>query len=924
MIRRLRAGVLLATALAAPASAQQAIDSVYTAKLREISPTHPRWNLTTELVNYLPASATVPTPLEVVGYVPGEVGRLSKSPAIHGYFRLVADKSPRVKVWTMGPTELGKEMIVAAIADEQTIERIEEYRQMAHRLSDPRGLAPEERARLIREAKPIYHLTGSIHSTETGSPDMLMELLYRLAVDESEFIQAIRNNMIVLITPLFEVDGRDHMVDWYTQGKRLYPDGGAPGGLPYWGKYVAHDNNRDAMVVSLQLTKNYLRNFLHWRPTVTHDLHESAPFLYTSTGTGPYNEEFDAITVQEWHTLAYQDVTELTRRGLPGVWTHTFYDGWAPTYQLAIANFHNAIGRFYETYTSRGADCHDVNLGPNQTSRLWYRVNPPVNGIRWCIRANQNYAQSGVLISLKYVADNRETFMANNVTKAERAIARGMHGPLHAFVIPRGQARPAEAADLVNLLRTQGTEVHTANRDFSYRDGGREVSVTAGDWIVRLDQPYSQYPRIIFGIQTFRPEDPRPYDDTGWTLDLLRHVTTLQVQDSTILAQAMTLLGEDVTVVGTIEGAGNTLVIRPVGDWRSAALPWKTGATRVAVAEEAFTLGDTRYPVGTYLVANTPAARQAVETLGLRAAAVAAENVTVRRRELRLPRIALAHSWVSTQDEGWVRLSLEHAGIPFTYVNDQHFRNPGFFDRFDVVIYPHVSGNLNTLINGRMSAGPPMPWKRTRETPDLGSVDQTDDVRLGMTAEGVLALRKFIERGGVLVVEGNSVNLPIGMEMTSGVSVVAPQNLEARGAVFRAQVGVAGSPILFGYDDRQFPLFFRSTPLLQVGGFGGFGGGGGGGGFGGGQAGAGPASRAIVRFHTNVDSLLISGQLNAGHELAGRAAVVESRVGDGTVVLFATRPFWRFQTQGAWAMAINALANWNALRPGAVRGVTNQ
>jgi hypothetical protein len=915
MSRRLWAALLVAAAVAAPVAAQQPIDSVYTAKLREISPSHPRWNLTTELVNYLPASSTVPTPLDVIGYVPGEVGKLSKSPAIHGYFRTVAEASPRVKVWSMGPTDLGKEMIVAAIADEHTIERIEEYREMARRLSDPRGLSADERARLIREAKPIYHITGSIHSTETGSPDMLMELLYRLAVDESEHIRAIRNNMIVLITPLFEVDGRDHMVDWYNQGKRLYPDGGAPGGLPYWGKYVAHDNNRDAMVVSLQLTKNYLRNFLHWRPTVTHDLHESAPFLYSSTGTGPYNEEFDAITVQEWHTLAYQDVTELTRRGLPGVWTHTFYDGWAPTYQLAIANFHNSIGRFYETYTSRGADCHDVQLGPSQTSRLWYRVNPPVNGIRWCIRANQNYAQSGVLISLRYVADNRETFMANNVTKAERSIARGIHGPLHAFVVPRDQARPAEAADLVNLIRTQGSEVHLADRDFTYQDGGREVSVKAGDWIVRLDQPYSQYPRTILGIQTFRPEDPRPYDDTGWTLDLLRHVTTLKVQDSTVLGQPMTLLAADAGVAGSIAGTGNTLIIKPVGDWRSASLPWKTGATRVSVAEEAFTIGETGYPAGTYVVANSPASRQAVEELGLAATAVAAGEVTVRRRELRLPRIALAHSWASTQDEGWVRLSLEHAGVPFSYVNDQHFKNPGFFDRFDVVIYPHVSSNLNTLINGRMTSGPAVPWKRSPETPDLGSVDQTDDVRLGMTAEGALALRKFVERGGLLLVEGNSVNLPIGMEMTSGVSVVNPTNLQARGGVFRAQVGVPGSPILYGYDERQFPLFFRSTPLIQVGGFGGFGGGGGGG-AGAGQAGGGPASRAIVRFHTNADSLLISGQLVAGEELAGRAAVVESRVGSGTVVMFASRPFWRFQTQGAWAMAINALANWNALRPG--------
>ncbi|MDZ4675040.1 MAG: M14 family zinc carboxypeptidase, partial [Gemmatimonadota bacterium] len=813
MVRRLLATVLVAGSVAAPALAQQPIDTMYTRIIREISPTDARWKLTTELVDYLPASATIPTPLAVVGYVPGTEGRLSDSRAIHGYFRTVAEKSPRVQVTSLGATDLGREMIVAAIADEATIGRLEEYKAMARRLADPRGLSAAERERLVREAKPIYYITGSIHSTETGSPDMLMELLYRLAVDESAHIRAIRNNAIVLITPIFEVDGRDHMVDWYNQGKRLYPNGGAPGGLPYWGKYVAHDNNRDGMVVSNLLTKNYLKAFLDWRPTVTHDLHESAPFLYVSTGTGPYNEEFDAITIQEWHTLAYQDVTELTRRGLPGVWTHVFYDGWAPSYQLAIANLHNSIGRFYETYTSRGADCQTVQLGQAQTSRQWYRPNPPVNGIRWCIRSNQNFQQSGVLISLRYVAEQRETFLRNNVTKAERSIDRGRYGPLHAYIVPSGQASPAEAADLVNLMRTQGTEVHVASADFTVRDAGREIAVKAGDWIVRLDQPYSQFPRTILGVQTFRPDDPRPYDDTGWTLDAQRHVTTIAVRDSAILARPMTLLTSPARVEGVITGAGGTLLVRPVGDWRSAAFPWRVPQARVAVAEEAFTVADERFAAGTYILPDSPAAREAIRTSGLKAVATGA--VTARQRALRVPRIALAHSWSSTQDEGWVRLSLEHAGVPFTYVADQKFKDPGFFDRFDVVIYPHVGGSLGTLINGRMNDGPPMPWKKTAQTPHLGEVDETDDVRPGMGADGIMALRKFIERGGLLIVEGASVNIPIGMEMTTGVSVVESAELQARGAVFRAQVAVPGSPIMFGYSERQFPLYFRSAPLLQ-------------------------------------------------------------------------------------------------------------
>jgi hypothetical protein len=150
--------------------------------------------------------------------------------------------------------------------------------------------------------------------------------------------------------------------------------------------------------------------------------------------------------------------------------------------------------------------------------------------------------------------------------------------------------------------------------------------------------------------------------------------------------------------------------------------------------------------------------------------------------------------------------------------------------------------------------------------------------------------------------------------------VVESRALQARGGVFRAQSVTTASPILYGYEDKQFPLFFSNAPLLQVGS---------------GGAGAARAAesdtdsaytaavralqpRVIVRFHAVADSLLISGQMNGGAELAGKAAVVDAPVGQGHVVLFATRPFWRWQTQGAWALAFNAIVHWNALSAPAV------
>ena len=925
--------VIVACALVAlPAYAQQPIDSAYSARIRELTPTDPRWKFTTELVETLPASATVPTPLKVLGYVPGTLGRLSYVAEITRYFDAVAAAAPtRVKRFSLGKSEEGRESIVVAISSEANIANLEQNRLALGRLADPRGLPAADRSRLIKETKPTYWLSGSIHSPETGSPEMLMELVYRLAVDESDFVKSIRENLITLITPVTEVDGRDRVVDVIKLSQSLkLGSNSVP--LIYWGKYTAHDNNRDGMVMSQNLTKNFLRGFLYWHPTVVHDLHESVPFLYASTGTGPYNDEFDPIVVNEWHTLAYQEITELTRRGLPGVWTHGFYDGWAPNYTiLAVANLHNSIGRFYETYTSGGAGCQTVRRPAADTTRRWDRPNPPVNGIRWCIRSNINYQQSGSLIALKYTADNKETFLENFVAKGERMIERGRRGPLYAFVIPKNQRHAAEAADLVNLFRAQGAEVSVATSDFSLKAPGPParraatdsaaaakppadpVQVRAGDWIVRLDQPYSATVRTLLAIQNFKADDPPPYDDTGWTLDELRHVQTLKISDSTVLSKPMQVLTTDARVEGTVPDGSGPLIVRHLGDWRSAILPWKVAPAAVRVAAEPFTIRGMRYAAGTFIINNpTDATRNAVKQLGMNAIASGGE-VTARQHAIRVPRIALMHSWLETQNEGWVRYAFDQMGVRYTYISDQSLRRPGTLDKFDVVVFPHVSGSANALVNGRPMVGPPIPWKKTALTPNLDLWDQTDDIRPGMGLDGAAALRRFVERGGLLVTSGNSSILPMTLGFNPTVTQAITTRLNARGSVIRAQPapGAGSSPILYGYETPSFPVYFNQTPVLNV------------------QPrdtigveGRDPAisqqqermrARVILRFHEKSDSLLVSGLLVAGDELAGKAAVVDAPVGAGHVLMFGIRPLWRWESQGSFALALNAIANWDHL-----------
>ncbi len=201
---------------------------------------------------------------------------------------------------------------------------------------------------------PIYYITGTIHSPETGSPTALMELVYRLAVDESPYIQKIRSRIVTLITPIVEVDGRDRHVDIY-RWHLANPGKNWPSTI-YWGKYVAHDNNRDAMALTLNLTRNVLNTFVGWKAQVLHDLHESVPYLYDNTiGDGPYNAWLDPILTDEWQMIGWNNVSEMTKFGMPGVFTHGTFDTWTPGYLMFIAATHNGISRLYETFGNAAA-----------------------------------------------------------------------------------------------------------------------------------------------------------------------------------------------------------------------------------------------------------------------------------------------------------------------------------------------------------------------------------------------------------------------------------------------------------------------------------------------------------------------------------------------------------------------------------------
>jgi len=959
MIRRLSVVALtvvfavnLIQAQSKQAPAAQALDEEYTRLIKQYLQ-DPR--VTTELVDHMPASATVPSPLKFFGRIPGTPGELTYAKDINRYYEVLAKASPRAKFWKLGQTEEGRDQVVLAIADENTIRQLDAAKTALASLGDPRKTTEEQARQIIHTAKPIYWAASGIHSPETGGPEMLIELAYRLIVEESPFIKAIRNNVIVFLTPVIEVDGREKEVDTYYYGKKT---GKPRPPLMYWGKYVAHDNNRDGLGQFLKLTQNVTQGVLDWHPTILHDLHEAQSYLYVSTGTGPYNESLDPIQVNEWWLLAETEIMEMAKRGVPGVWTYGFYDGWVPNYLFWIAMTHNSFGRFYEVQ-SYGPDIVDnLRLQATVTSREWYRPNPPLPSIKWGPRNNTNIQESTLLLAMHQVALNKELYLENYWMKNKRSVEKGKTGPTFAWVIPAAQRRRVEAADMVNALRRQGVEVHKADATFQAGD----VSVAAGDYVIRADQPYRTLADMYFSVQNYPPANPRPYDDTGWTMQYMRDVKLSSISDKSVLSQPMTMLNADAAVPGAIAGSGRVIVVDHTTDNTLMAFRFRNGDVRMLAAEQDFEWNGHKFRAGAFVIPDADRGRlePSIQSLGLSAWAGAAAP-EVKTHSMDVPRVGYVHAWQRTQDEGWVRAALDTYKVPYTYFSDQKLKDGHLRQRFDVIVYPNVGGSSQSHINGIPKNGPDaIPYKKSELTPNLGALDQSDDIRGGMGMEGLAELAKFVEEGGTLITEGSTAALMADTGLASSVTAEHPSQLIARGTILRGVFSDPLSPIAYGYDQHDIPIYFNQDPVLRIAaGGGGRGPGGGGGGPDFGQnvtPNATPLAispldlstpaprpqrsseadeaaalrqaarqfgaieavepRVVMRFPANANEMLLSGTLAGGQTLSNRALAVDVPLGHGHIIMFALRPFWRWQTQGTYFLAFNAILNWNHLDAG--------
>lgn len=882
-------------------------------------------------VSYIPQSNAVPSPEKFFGRIMGAPGELVGTEKAYGYAHALAAASPRVRVFTIGKSEEGRDILLLAIADEAGIRDLNRLKAATGSLSDPRQIDPAGADKLIQSARPIYYFNAALHSDETGSTEAMLELAYRLTVSDQPMIKNIREQLVVLINPISNPDGRDKMVDWfyrYLKGKtdRSSLPRQSP---PYWSKYTFVDINRDTHQQTHETTKAVHRMFHEWHPTVVHDLHEGMPLLMTWNGTGPYNPNIDPITYTEFLQLSFHEVEAMTAMGMPGVSTWNFGEAFAHLYLDSVAMNHNSIGRGYETFGNGSTETERRSVPVPDTTMEWYRPLPAPREVMWSSRDNLNYQETAALAALDDSARHSKEMLHNFYKKSWDSWQRGITQPPYAFLIPADQGDRTRVAQMIERLINQHIEVSRTEHSIQVKEG----SFPAGTYVVRLDQPYRNYAVDLLTPQTFPKDKGEPYDDVSWELPAHYHLQAIATGDVSIRAAQLTRLNQAPHVTGGVTGSGPVYLLKDTGQESLLAARYRLLNSDIGIAEHAFRHGDSEFPEGSWIVRDQPGLQQSIsaiaQELGLDFVQVPSAP-DVPQHVARAPRIGLWVPWADTDSIGWVRYSLDQRKVPYTYLRDEDIRAGNLRSRIDVLLYGHVDLELAEQIEGLPKAWSPMPFKKTAQTPSFGTPAESEDITGGIGYGGLAQIQQFVDDGGLMITLGSGSMLALEgglvrfVRRSSGgvprstagggfASSAAAQQAATRtpGAHVRVTFDRPDHPIGYGYPAhtwvfrQNFPLYDIPRHWLRM---------------------AycttcldGPEDRSGIVMEWGdkaVQPLVVSGQAWGEENLIGRPAILDMPVGKGHVVSFNFNPIHRDLNRGDQRMLWNAIINWQSIVAG--------
>ncbi len=857
-----------------------------------------RLALAAQLATPLALFAQIPKPADVFGFEPGTDYKIADYNQIQDYLRRLDAASDRVRMIEIGKSAEGRPLLLLFISSEQNLRQLDHWRDIASRLAVARNLDDSTAQRLATEGRAIVWIDGGLHATERAHGQMTVPLAYKVATEESPEMRFIRDSVILLLMPGMNPDGLDLVANWYRKNLGTPFETTDP---PYlYHHYVGHDNNRDWYAILQPETQAVSRVlYTQWFPQIVYNHHQTAPEwtrIFVPPFADPVNPNIPPAVTAGVNLVGEAMVKRFADEGKDGAISQVVFDMWWNGGMRTAPYFHNMIGILTETaQPSPTPEFWDPAKRPEilglygfgragtvSTSQPSIQYPYPWKGGWLHFKDAIDYMITGSMAVLDIGAKRRFDWQYNIYRLGRQAIEQGRSGGPFAYVIPAEQWDEGAAEDLVNMLRRGGLEVRRATAAFSA--GGKQFS--AGSYVVYAAQAFRPYLLDLMEKQNYPdrrlyqggpPE--APYDMAGWTLPLQLGVDVTRVDRP--FDAATQPVDVAAPAAGTVSGDGS---------FGFLLAPTSTGAAlavnRLLQAGESVswtlsnaTIGGKAYAAGTVVIQAKQGTRARVDSLakalGLDFTAVAGA-ASAPLGALKLPHVALYKSWDASMDEGWTRWLLERYQFPVDTLHDADVRR-GDLAKYDAIILPDQGAG--EILNGH----PPgtMPAEYTG----------------GLGVEGAAALKRYAEQGGTVLALDHASDFAIqqfGLPVRDVIGPLSPTQFYIPGSLVGLEVD-PGSPVAYGMRQQSVAFFvdsrgFEVVPPASA------------------NDKAAPPQPVDVVARYPTENILKSGwALGEKEHLAGRAAVVHARLGQGDVVLVGFRSQFRGQPRNTFKLIFNTL-----------------
>ena len=830
------------------------------------------------------ATAQVPTPVSVLGHTPGDDFYLADYEDTVRYFHALAAADPaRMKMFTVGKTTQGRDIEIAVISSAANIAQLDQTKQTAARLAKATDLNDDSAHELARSSKVVVHIDGGLHSSEVAGPQHTMMLAYKLlsAKNDPE-IDAILDNVVLVLWPTLNPDGQDMVVHWYRQNVGTKYEVSP---LPMlWQEYVGHDNNRDGYMLNMKEEQVVTRVQLEYNPVIFYCQHQTAPFparIWIPPFSDPISSNISPY-VRSWLNVVGTNMTAyLNAHKMPGAISESRFDNWYAGFMDWAHVFRGEISFFTETALYEYATPHFYTVAdfpkPYQDLRALTMYSTPWEGGWWHLKDAVDYMVGGSMSVLDLSAKNRETLLYNRYQSARDNIQHFQKEPPFAYVIPSRQTDTPEAAKLAQLMIDNGLDVYASKEGFS----ANGVSYPKGSWVIPMDQAYAPMAKELFERQKY-PDAIElgtskavdlPYDVTGWTLPLQMGVDVDTVTDPVAPAQRAQLekIDKAQAPAASVEGSGTVFAVshRVNASFQLVNEALKSGATVSLAQEPVKTASGTER--GAFLIGGL--GREKLDALAQKyAVGAVAVSAPGNALAIRKARVGLYRPWAASIDEGWTRWILENYGFEPKSLYNADVKSANLRSRYDAIILPDMSSRQ--LMDGFGIGIVPGQY--------VGGIGQ----------DGLNNLREFTRQGGTLIALNRTASalIPLlSLPVQNILEGVRSDKFFCSGALLRVETEHGDLPVNYGLPTAPVVMFQGGPAFAALPG----------------------AHGAVLATYPRQTNPLESGLLLHPEAIEGKAAAIELAYGRGRIVLYGFKPQFRGQSHATYKWMFNELYSYD-------------